>query len=86
MKHHATEDFWRLYDALPAQVRSQADRAFELLKQDPKHPSLYFKNVGRFWSVRIGRQYRAVSIFEHDLCVWFWIGDHDGYERLLRHG
>jgi hypothetical protein len=82
--HRATEEFWRLYDALPEQVRSQADKAFRLLRQDPKHPSLHFENVGRYWSARIGRQFRAVSVVRDDLCVWFWIGDHEDYERLLR--
>jgi hypothetical protein len=86
VKHRATEDFWRCYEGLPEQVRAQADKAFKLLEQDPKHPSLHFKNVGRFWSARVGRQHRAVSILEAEFCVWFWIGDHDEYDRLLRHG
>jgi hypothetical protein len=86
VRHQATEDFWRLYDALPERIQRQADRAFELLKQNPKHPSLHFKAVGRYWSARVSRSYRAVAIVEGDLCAWFWIGDHDGYEGLVRHG
>ncbi|ARQ59386.1 hypothetical protein Kim5_CH03362 [Rhizobium sp. Kim5] len=54
MKHHATPSFWEAYDGLPEQVRKLADENFDLLKQDPRHPSLHFKRVGRFWSARPG--------------------------------
>lgn len=40
MRHRTTERFWKLYEALPQVVRPQADKAFELLKADPKHPFL----------------------------------------------
>lgn len=86
MKHRATERFWRLYEALPEQVRAQADRAYEDLERDPRHPSLHFKNVGKFWSVRVGRHHRALGVQLDDAVVWFWIGDHDEYDRLLRRG
>jgi len=42
------------YFELPVEVRNLADQKFELLKLDPKHRSLHFKKVGRFWSVRVG--------------------------------
>ena len=54
MIHHASAAFWALYDALPANVRALADKNFALLKQDASHPSLHFKGVGRFRSVRVG--------------------------------
>ena len=50
MKHRATPDFWYYYRQLPPEIRELADRRFELLKQDPRYPSLHFKKVGRFWS------------------------------------
>ena len=86
MKHRGTEGFWRLYEALPEQVRVQADKAYEFLKLDPKHPSLHFKNVGRYWSARVGRQHRVLAVEEDDVFIWFWIGDHDEYDHLLRRG
>jgi len=46
MRHRADADFWRAYHALPETIRSQADRAFALLKHDPRHPSLRFKKIG----------------------------------------
>jgi hypothetical protein len=69
--HHASPDFWACYNALPAPIREQADRAFELLKADPKHPSLQFKQAGRFWSARVGLQYRALGVEAPDGIVWF---------------
>lgn len=86
MKHRATESFWRLYDTLPERVRAQADQAFALLRSDSQHPSLHFKPIGRFRSARVSRQYRALAIAEGDDCIWFWIGNHDDYDRLLRRG
>ena len=53
-----------------------ADRAFSFLKADPKHPSLHFKKVGRFWSARVGLHHRAVAVEVPDGMLWFWIGTH----------
>lgn len=39
---------------LPAHVRDLADKNFALLKIDHRHPSLHFKRVGQFRSVRVG--------------------------------
>ena len=54
MRHLASRAFWEAYEKLPAQVRELADKNYALLKQDPQHPSLHFKKVGRFWSARVG--------------------------------
>jgi hypothetical protein len=82
--HHAPPVFWRLYDALPPEVRQLADKSFDLLKHDPRHPSLHFKKVGRFWSARVGAHYRALAVQDGDDLIWFWIGDHASYDRLVR--
>jgi hypothetical protein len=71
---------------LPSHVQNVADQAYARLKEDPRHPSLHFKQVGRFWSVRIGLQYRALAVEVPDGLVWFWIGTHADYDRLLRKG
>lgn len=84
MKHHATQAFWDAYDRLPTHVRELADRNFARLKSDPKHPSLHFKQVGRFWSVRVGASWRALVVNDGDDMIWFWIGSHAEYDRLLR--
>ena len=83
MKHRATPRFWRCYKALPKAVQELADRSYGLLKQNPGHPSLHFKKVGQFWSARVGLHYRAIAVEADADRVWFWIGSHADYDRLL---
>jgi hypothetical protein len=64
-------------------VQNLADQAYARLKQDPRHPSLHFKKVGRFWSARVGAHHRALAVEALDGLVWFWIGTHADYDRLL---
>jgi hypothetical protein len=57
MRHFASPAFWQAYLKLPENVRVLADKNYALLKENPQHPSLHFKKVGRFWSTRIGLRY-----------------------------
>ena len=84
MKHHATTKFWSAYYALPQDIQKIADKNFEILKDDPYHPSLHFKKVGLYWSVRAGLAYRALGVLEDDTIIWFWIGAHARYDRLIK--
>jgi hypothetical protein len=83
LKHRATSAFWSCHAALPEHVRAAADRAFNTLKSDPRHPSLHFKKVGRFWSARIGLHHRALAVEAPDALVWFWVGTHAEYDRIV---
>ena len=83
MIHRASKKFWPYYAALPDEVQRLATANYELLKKDPRHPSLHFKKIGDFWSVRIGIHYRAIAIEENTNVVWFWIGHHSEYDQLL---
>lgn len=84
MRHIKDPTFQPLFEALPAKVKSLANKNFALLKHDPKHPSLHFKRVrGDIWSVRVGRSYRALAIKGEDRFQWFWIGTHVEYDRVL---
>ena len=79
--------FWKHYERLQENIKRQARKAFQLWKQNPFHPSLHFKCVNseeEIWSLRITRGYRALCIYEKNLIVWFWIGHHDDYERLVK--
>lgn len=86
MKHRATQRFWKCYHALPGEVCHGADRAYILLKRDHFHPSLHLKKVAGFWSVRIGLHYRALAVEQGADLVWFWIGTHAEYDRLVARG
>ena len=84
MQSHATAKFWACYESLPLLVRAQALKQYRLWRRDPTHPSLHFKPVGRYWSVRVTRSVRALAVREGHTMIWFWIGPHDAYERLIR--
>ncbi|NEO89239.1 MAG: hypothetical protein F6K56_02840 [Moorea sp. SIO3G5] len=64
-------------------MQELADRCYELLKQDPRSPSLHFNKVGRFWSVRVGLHYRAIAVEKDNDLVWFWIGTQAEYDKIL---
>ena len=88
MKSNTTSQFWKRYEALPEEVQRRADRAYKLWQINPHAHGLYFKRVGKqqpVYSVRIDRGYRALGIREGDVILWFWIGEHNEYERLLKH-
>ena len=83
MKHFASSRFWECYEQLPATVRKLAEQSFELLKENPRHPSLHFKKMGKYRSARVGLHYRALAVEVTDGLLWFWIGTHSDYDKLL---
>lgn len=83
MRHFASPDFWSCYHRLPKQVQELADTNFELIKTDPFHPSLHFKKIGKYRAVRIGLRYRALATEAPDGLLWFWIGSHSEYDKIL---
>jgi hypothetical protein len=84
--HFASTRFWARYHELSDDIRALADKQFALLKENPGHPSLRFKKVGRFWSARINTGIRALAVESGSDLVWFWIGDHREYDRVIRRG
>ena len=83
MKHFASPRFWECYERLPVAVRELSDKSFELLKANPRHPSLHFKKVGKYRSVRVGRYHRALAVEVPEGLLWFWIGTHSEYDKLV---
>jgi hypothetical protein len=82
--HRTTDRFWKCYGKLPGPVQKISKKNFELLKTDPSYPSIHFKKVGKFWSARIGLDYRALAIEDGEDFIWVWIGTHDEYERMIK--
>jgi hypothetical protein len=77
-----TAEFWRLYRALPAEVRLLAQKNYRLWSANAFHPSLPFKSIGKSgWSVRVGDHYRAVGKFSGNTLLWEWIGSHESYNK-----
>jgi hypothetical protein len=83
LTHHTHPDFWACYKRLQPQDQRLADRAFKLLKKDPRHPSIKLKKVGVFWSASVGIHHRALAAEAPDGLVWFWIGTHAEYDKQL---
>jgi len=83
LRHFASSRFWSLYRDLPDEIRQLADKNFALLKANPRHPSLHFKQIGELWSARVGQNYRALGLdVEHGI-YWIWIGTHADYDALV---
>ena len=79
--------FWKAYRLLSPPVRSAAREAYQRFSADPSHPGLQFKRVGKrrpVYSARIGLDYRALGVVTGSSVIWFWIGPHAAYDRLLK--
>ncbi|MDE0636886.1 MAG: hypothetical protein OXI43_13695 [Candidatus Poribacteria bacterium] len=84
MEHILDDDFWDAYAELPLNVQRRVPQKFQLLRQNPKHPSLRFKKVRDLWAIRVSRGYRALAREEEGAFIWFWVGTHGEYERRIR--
>jgi hypothetical protein len=82
--HKTTTRFWDCFNKMPKSIQVLAKKKFILLKEDPRHPSLHFKKVGRFWSVRISINYRCLAIEDENNFIWVWIGTHEEYNKLIQ--
>lgn len=86
MTSRATRRFWASYRDLPTEIQEAARKAYRLFREDAQHPSLQFKKVHvrePVFSVRVTLGCRALGLFDGDEIVWFWIGTHAEYDRLL---
>lgn len=86
MKSRATPRFWAAYRDLPPEIKDAARKAYQLFRENTHHPSLQFKKIHQrdpIYSARVTRGYRALGLLEGDEIVWFWIGTHAAYDRLL---
>ena len=87
MKSRTTKKFRDLLSDLPKAVQSQAKIAYRLFLANAAHPGLRFKMVyptPPTYSARVGIGHRAVGVLDGDTVIWFWIGSHADYDKLLR--
>jgi hypothetical protein len=88
MKSELTDEFVKSFAGLPKRVQKTARKNYKLWKQNPSHPSLEFKKLNTkqaIYSVRAGIGWRAVGVMKNpDTIVWFWIGSHSNYDKLLK--
>jgi hypothetical protein len=86
MISRTSADFRRDFALLPPAVQKQARFAYRMFRVNPQHPSLRFKKLPPhedLWSVRITNDYRAIGRWRSDTILWFFIGSHADYEKLL---
>jgi hypothetical protein len=83
MRHFADPLFWEYLNRLPEDIRALAQKNFDLLKDNERHPSVRLKKVGKLWSARVGENYRALAYQTEVGLVWFWIGPHHEYDKFL---
>lgn len=86
MKSRITSEFRKLFANLPKQVQEQTRAAYRQFKEDPNYPSLRFKKVHPelpIYSAGISRNYRALGQLDGDTVIWFLVGSHADYDRLL---
>jgi hypothetical protein len=84
MEHHTSSHFWKQFNALPPEIQTLALENYDLLKANPRHPSLQFKKAGKVWSARVGRRHRAVAVQNETGFLWVWIGTHAEYEKFIK--
>ncbi len=96
MKSRRDPKFWKLYWALPKDIRRQAIEAYRLWRDNPTHPGLQFKKISRklppVWSMRIGLHWRAIGFAipgegkdaGEVVILWVWIGPHSEYDNLVK--
>ncbi len=78
--------FWKEYSHLNESTKLRARKAYKLWRENPSHPSLRFKCINpkeNIWSVRVFKGFRAIGVLNGDTVTWFWIGNHDDYEKYF---
>ncbi|OYW71690.1 MAG: hypothetical protein B7Z37_27080 [Verrucomicrobia bacterium 12-59-8] len=83
MNSSVAAEFWERYNRLPPSVQARARKQYQLWLENHWHPSLHFKRVGPFWSVRIDDTHRALGLEKDGTILWFFIGRHDAYEERI---
>ena len=87
MTSRTTKRFRKLLGELPPHVQKQAREAYLTWARDPWQPQLQFKQIHTtrpIFSARIGRDWRAVCIRTGDSAIWYFIGSHADYDKLIK--
>jgi len=76
--------FWQLYEKLPDDIKSLADKTFIDLKKTQEHTLLNIFKVGRYWSLPIGTKNRALGVeVDEGGLLWCWIGSYSDYINFV---
>lgn len=86
MKSCTTLKFRKAFSNLPSKIQEKARIAYQQFLINPWQPNLRFKQIHSvlpIYSVRIGIEYRALGQRIEDEIIWFWIGSHAEYEKII---
>lgn len=86
MNSVTTERFREAYEKLPEHIQERARKIYATWKKDLNHPALHFKQIHStkpIYSIRITLAYRAIGVKEGNTLIWFWIGSHSDYNKLV---
>ena len=87
MTSQTTKQFQKLLAELPPHVQKLARKTFATWMRDPWHASLQFKQIHTtrpIFSARVGLEWRAVCVRADDTALWFFIGSHADYDKLIK--
>ena len=73
MKSVVDTRFRKAFRRLPVSIRKHARQAYRFFMDDPYHPSLHFKRVGRdlpIYSARVTLDYRVLGIRDGDTIIF----------------
>lgn len=87
MTSYINSQFKKSYKALPKEIKQIAKKQYHIFKNDPYHASLHFKKIHSnkpIYSCRINKDYRTVGVLNNNVIIWFWIGSHGDYDKLLK--
>jgi hypothetical protein len=82
-----TDRFRKTFRELPRPIQRKAREVFRLFRQDPHNPLLHLKQVHKtkpVYSIRISLGWRALAIKDGEQMIWFWIGSHADYDKILK--
>jgi hypothetical protein len=86
VKSYLTEDFIKLFEKLPERIQNRARYAYKQWKENPFRPNLQFKKVHQtkpIYSVRVNIGWRALGFKEDEKIIWFWVGSHESYNKII---
>ena len=88
MKSELSTNFLSEFSKLPEHIKKTARKNYKLWKENQRHPSLEFKEIDsreKMWSIRVGIGWRALGKMNgQEKIIWFWIGSHSSYDKLIK--
>lgn len=87
MISHLSYEFEASFEKLPERIKKVARKNYKIWKNNPKHPGLEFKRIHTklsIYSIRVGYGWRAMGSVKKNIIVWFWIGSHSDYDKLIK--